>query len=259
MPPSAMTGVSLCLRRLDRVGDRGKLGHADTGDDAGRADRARPDADLDGVGTGVDQSLGAFGSRDVAGDHLHGIGQTLDSGNGIEHALRMAVGGVDDDKIDPCFDQRFTAHITGVANARRGGDTQPALLVLAGIGIRHRLLDILDRDEADAAVVGVDNEKLFDAVLVQQPLGFVLVDTLAHGDESVLGHQLRDFLAAVGGKADVAIGENADQLAGAAVAGALDHRDAGDAILLHQLQRIVERRVGVNGDRDSPPCPIRIS
>ena len=56
-------------------------------------------------------------------------------------------------------------------------------------------------------------------------------------------------MPAVGGEAHVAVGENADELAGAAVAAALDHRDAGNAVLLHQLQRIVERRVGMNGDR----------
>ena len=55
----------------------------------------------------------------------------------------------------------------------------------------------------------------------------------------------------VGGKAHVAVGEDADQLAGAlplAVAAALDHRNAGNAILLHQRQRIGQRRVRVDGD-----------
>ena len=36
----------------------------------------------------------------------------------------------------------------------------------------------------------VDHQQLLDAVLVQQPLGLVLVDALAHRDELVLGHQL---------------------------------------------------------------------
>jgi hypothetical protein len=29
----------------------------------------------------------------------------------------------------------------------------------------------------------------------------------------------------------------------------LDHRDAGDAVLLHQRERVGERRVGADGDR----------
>ena len=75
------------------------------------------------------------------------------------------------------------------------------------------------------------------------------LDALAHRDEIVLGHQLGDFLPLVGGKAHVAVGENADELAGAPVAAALDHRNAGDVMLLHQRQRIGERRAGMNGHR----------
>ena len=71
MPPSAMTGMPVALRRLDRIHDRGELRHADAGDDARGADRARADADLDRVGAGIDQRLGALGGGDVAGDDLH--------------------------------------------------------------------------------------------------------------------------------------------------------------------------------------------
>ena len=84
-------------------------------------------------------------------------------------------------------------------------------------------------------------------MLVQEPLGLVLVDAFAHGDEPILGHQLGDFLPLVGGKAHVAVGENADELAGcfalAVAAAALDHRNAGNVMLLHQRQRVGERRV----------------
>ena len=55
---------------LDAVLQGGELGHADTGDDAGGADRARADADLDTVGAGLDQSLGGLAGGDVAGDDL---------------------------------------------------------------------------------------------------------------------------------------------------------------------------------------------
>ena len=78
MPPSAMTGTSCVGGRLDRLHDRGELGHADAGDDARGADRARADADLDGVGAGVDERLGAFPRRHVAGDDLDGVRELLD-------------------------------------------------------------------------------------------------------------------------------------------------------------------------------------
>ena len=47
MPPSAMTGTPCRIATSAHVEDRGDLRHADAGDDAGRADRAGPDADLD--------------------------------------------------------------------------------------------------------------------------------------------------------------------------------------------------------------------
>ena len=149
----------------------------------------------------------------------------------------------------PASISRSVRSIALVADRGGGGDAQPALLVLAGVGIGDRLLDVLDGDQADAAVLVVDDQQLLDAVLVQEALGLVLADALAHRDQPVLGHQLGDRLARIGGEAHVAVGEDADELAGLAVAAALDHRDAGDAVRLHQLERVGERRAGLDGER----------
>ena len=160
----------------------------------------------------------------------------------------MAVRGVDHDQVDAGRDQPLGALEALVADRGGGGDPESALLVLAGVRIGHRLLDVLDGDQPDAAILVVDHQELLDAVLVQQPLGLVLADAaLAHGDQPLLGHQLGHLLARVGGEAHVAVGEDADELAGAAVAAALDHRDAGDAVDLHQGERVGERGAGVDG------------
>ena len=63
---------------------------------------------------------------------------------------------------------------------------------LQASGILLRLLDVLDRDEADAAVVVVHHHQLLDAVLVQQALGLLAADALLHRDQLVLGHQVGD-------------------------------------------------------------------
>ena len=76
--------------------DGGDLRHADTRDDARRADRARADADLDAVGAVLGERESAFGSCDVAADHLHAGEALLDPSDAIEHALRVAVRGIDD-------------------------------------------------------------------------------------------------------------------------------------------------------------------
>ncbi len=73
-------------------------------------------------------------------------------------------------------------------------------------------------------------------MLVQQPLGFVGLHPFAHRDQPVLGHQLGNLLARIGGEAHVAIGENAHQLTGAFCIHIFYHRHAGDAVPLHQRQ-----------------------
>src|SRR5690606_22279255 len=84
-----------------------------------------------------------------------------------------------------------------------------------------------------------------------QTLGLVLADAIAHGDELILGHQLGDRLALVGGEADVAVGDDADQPAIGPPPGAAtgNDRNAGDTIGPHQCQRVREGSVRPDGDR----------
>ena len=62
--------MPVLLRDFDRIHDRGQLRHADAGDDARGADRARTDADLDRIRARIDQRLGAVGGGDIAGHDL---------------------------------------------------------------------------------------------------------------------------------------------------------------------------------------------
>ncbi|MGX0984954.1 hypothetical protein AB7M67_006063 [Bradyrhizobium japonicum] len=112
-----------------------------------------------------------------------------------------------------------------------------------------RLLHVLYGDQADAAILLVDHEQLLDAMLVQHPPRLVLADILADRDEAVMRHQFGDFLPAVGGKPHVAVGEDADQLAGRILVRTGDDGNAGDAVVAHQLERIVERGLGADGER----------
>src|SRR3569623_3518988 len=58
------------LRGAAGIGDRGELRDAAAGDDPGRADRARTDADLAGVAAALDQRAGRFSGRLDARDEL---------------------------------------------------------------------------------------------------------------------------------------------------------------------------------------------
>ena len=135
----------------------------------------------------------------------------------FEHLRGMTVRGVDHDQIDAGIDQALGALETGLADRGRGGNAKPALRVLAGQRMRDRLFHVLDGDQADAAILIVDHEQLFDAMLVQHPLGLVLADAFAHGDEIFVRHQFGDLLARIGRKPHVAVGEDADQLSGNAL------------------------------------------
>ena len=235
------------LRGFDRIHDRGQLRHADAGDNARGADRTRTDADLDRVGAGIDQRLRALFGRDIAGDHLHGIGKPLDAVDGLQHPRGMAVRGVHDDQVDAGLDQPLGALETAFADGGRGRDAQAALRILAGQRMRDRLFHVLDGDQSDAAVLIVDHKQFLDAVLVQHPLGFVLADAFAHRHEVFVRHQLGDFLARVGGKPHIAVGENADQFSRHALGRAGDHRNAGETVILHQRHRVRQHRVGTDG------------
>ena len=237
------------LRGFDRIHDRGQLRHADAGDNPRGADRTGTDADLDRIGAGIDQRLRAFLGRDIAGDHLHGVGKPLDAVDGFQHPRGMAVRGVDHDQIDAGVDQPLGALVTALADGGRGRDPQPALRVLAGQGMRDRLFHVLHGDQSDAAVLIVDHQQFLDAVLVQHPLRLVLADAFAHRHQIFVRHQFGDFLARIGRKPHVAVGENADQLARHALGGAGDHRNAGKAVILHQRQRVRQHRVGTDGQR----------
>ena len=68
MPPSAMTGTPRSCAARAGFGDSGDLRHARAGNHARGADGAGADADLDGVGAGIDQRQRALVGGDVAGD-----------------------------------------------------------------------------------------------------------------------------------------------------------------------------------------------
>ena len=115
--------------------------------------------------------------------------------------------------------------------------------------MRDRLFHVLDGDQADAAILVVDDQQLFDAMLVQHPLRLVLADALAHRDEILMRHQLGDFLLGIGRKPHVAVGEDADQFPGHVLGCAGDHGNAGKAVVVHQRHRVRQHGVGADGQR----------
>ena len=160
------------------------------------------------------------------------------------------MGGVNGQGVNAHFDQRGGALEEVARRADRSGDAQPALVVLAGVGVLQLFLDVLDRDEALELIGVVDDEELFDPVLVQDVLGFFERRADRDRDELFLGHDVADGQVRLVDEAQVAVGKDADKLF------VFRHGDAGNFIAAHHVERVRERLLGRDGDGDRRSCRI---
>src|SRR5699024_6049265 len=88
----------------------GELGAAHPGHHPGGAHGARPDADLDDVGSGLDQLARALGGDDVARrePHVRALAGSEHPARGaqrLDHPVLVAVGGVEHDDVGPDLDE----------------------------------------------------------------------------------------------------------------------------------------------------------
>ena len=118
----------------------------------------------------------------------------------------------------------------------------------AAFGKSSLLLNILDGDQPLQLAIGVDQRKFFNAVLLQDGLGLLERRADRRGDQPLAGHELADRLVEIPRleEADIAVGEDPDQLAAAPLFGDGDARDVEFA---HQVFRFLKRGGGIQGDR----------
>ena len=133
--------------------DGGDLGHPRAGHDPGGADRSRTDPDLDGIDTERDEIPDTGRGGDVADDERRVGKVPLDPLDGVEHTARVGVRAVETEHIDLAFDERGAAIVEIAGDADGGRHPQATEVVLAGVGIVVRLLDVLDGDETLEAPV----------------------------------------------------------------------------------------------------------
>ena len=154
----------------------------------------------------------------------------------------MAVGGVDGEGVDAVFHELGGAFEEVARGSNGAGDAQAALLILAGVGILQLLLDVFDCDQALELVVVVDDEELFDAVLVEDVLGLFERGADRDGDEVGLGHHVADGNVGARDKAQIAVGEDADELA------FFGDGNAGDLEAAHDFEGVGDGALGLDGD-----------
>src|SRR5690606_3844726 len=99
--------------------------------------------------------------------NAHRVRKRLGAGNRIQNALGVPVSGINDQEVNASINQAFGALKPIISYARGGGNAKASLRVLGSKRVELGLLNVLNRDEANAIVVIIHHEKLFDAVLVQ--------------------------------------------------------------------------------------------
>ena len=171
MPPSAISGTPRALQRGGDVVDRRDLRHADAGDDARGADRAGTDADLHGVGAGLDQRQRGLAGGDVAADHVDAADScclTQRTRSSTPALWPWAVSTTID--VDAGLDQQLDALFGALADADGGADAQLAVRVARGVGEAGLLGDVLDGHQAAQLERVVDDQHALELVLVHQRL-----------------------------------------------------------------------------------------
>ena len=221
------------LRAFHHGGD---LRHADARNDARRADGAGADADLDAVRARLNERFRGGGGGDVAGDELRIGVLGLDVLHSLHDVAGVAVGAVEHESVRARVEQRARAVEHVRRHADGGGDEETAAAVLRGVRVGDRLFNVLDRDETLEPEVLIDDGQLFDFVLAQRLLGFLKRRPLAADDEIFARHELADLPVEVGFKLHVAVGDDANKLAGLVHDG-----DAGNAEFAAKGIRVAQR------------------
>ena len=233
IPPSAISGTPCGRADARALVDRGHLRHADAGHDPGRAgERRARSPHLHAVHAGIDQGVGRLrrwrrcrrrarsSSRDQLPRHL-------------DDAAGVAVRRVEHEHVDARGGERLRALDRVRADADGSADPEPPLRVLGRVRKLEPLRDVLDRDQPLQATVGIDDRQLLDLVPMEDLLRLGEGRPDRRGDEVRARHQRADRLRGVGLEAQVAVGQDPDEHA----VGIRD-RDAGDAVVGHQRQRL---------------------
>jgi hypothetical protein len=131
------------------------------------ADRAGPDSDPQRIGARVDKGLRALAGGDVACDYFDITRFLLGRAQGIDDVLRMTMGGIDQEHIDPGAQQSRHALLAIRPDADCCADPQTTHRIFARIGVARRLVHILHGDEAAQAAMLINQRELLDAICLK--------------------------------------------------------------------------------------------
>ena len=144
------------------------------------------------------------------------------------------MGGVDNDRINPCAHETFNPFICIFANTYCRSDQQPALFILTGIGIVTGFLYVFYSNQALQYIIVTDHQDLFDSVLVQQSLNFVRRCALSHRYQPFFrGHYIVYGGIHISLESQIPVRDYSNYF------WAIYYGNTRDRILLHQFQHIL--------------------
>src|ERR1035437_3591506 len=206
--------------------NRHDLRYPHTGHNAGSANGARANADLDAIDTCFNQVQRCRAGSNVAANHFDLRKVLLDPAHPVQHTLAVAMRSVHHDNIDPGTDQCLHALFSTFAHTHSGTDAQFALGVPRGVGETGLLGDVLDGDQTLELKRIVDHQQTLNFVLIEQDLGLGQCGAVGYRHQLVaFGHDVAHRQVIAGLEAQVAPGDKTDHFA------AIADRKAGDAEL----------------------------
>jgi hypothetical protein len=110
----------------------------------------------------------------------------LDPPHALDHPLAVAMGGIDNNGIDPRLDQCGHPRFGSFAHAHGSADPQSTGGVPRGVGEVELLGDVLHRDQAAcSSKASLTTSKRSRLVLVQQSLGLLGRSAFGNGDQAL--------------------------------------------------------------------------
>ena len=129
----------------------------------------------------------------------------------IQHRLRVPVGGIDHNHVYPYLLEPRHAIFRLRPHTHSRTHAEPAMSVLACVGIHDAFFDILDGNKPFELEMFVDDRKLLDPMLVQHLASLFQTRPFGRRDQFVSLHDLRDLQIHPGFEPQITIRKNTDQ------------------------------------------------
>ena len=159
----------------------------------------------------------------------------LDPAHTLDHAVAVAMRGINHDGVNTGFDQGFNTFFSALAHADCCAYAQAAMRITRSVGEAGLLGDVLHRDDAFELKSRVDHQQTLQFEFIQQCFGLRGRCALRflHGHQFLArGHNFTDRYVITVFKTQIAAGDDTDDFA------AITDRKARNTQLIRQIKHL---------------------